>query len=252
MNNAIFITVRTSSTRLPKKCLLEINGIRVINHLITRLKQCKIADGIILCTTTNVEDNILCEIAENADINYFRGSENDKLDRWQQAAKKYNVECIVTADGDDVFCEPILIDMAFKQLNTTNIDFIEEKPGAFAPVGAFSYAFKVSALNKVCEIKNTDDTEMMSVYFTDTGLFSIDTLHNIPKEFNRPEIRMTLDYEDDFKFFKNVIENISLKEYTLYDIISYIDKNIDVIQINQHLNKDFLENQKRKRKLIIK
>ena len=35
---AVFITARTKSSRLPEKCLLEINGKKIIEHIIERAK----------------------------------------------------------------------------------------------------------------------------------------------------------------------------------------------------------------------
>ena len=81
MKKAILITVRTGSTRLPQKALLEINGKSTIVHLINRLKQSKLANDIILCTTTLKEDNVLEDIAIANGINYYRGSITDKLER---------------------------------------------------------------------------------------------------------------------------------------------------------------------------
>ncbi|HEC29048.1 MAG TPA: hypothetical protein ENI65_05630, partial [Gammaproteobacteria bacterium] len=51
--NAIFITVRTQSTRLPAKALKPINGMPTIEYLIKRMKHSRNADAIILCTTEN-------------------------------------------------------------------------------------------------------------------------------------------------------------------------------------------------------
>jgi len=256
MNKAIFITVRTSSTRLPKKCLLEINGKKNIEFLIDRLKHSKKADLIIVCTTTNPADDILEQIAKNMGVECFRGSEEDKLERWMGAANKFNVDLIVTADGDDLFCEPKLIDLGFEQFEKTNCDFIEEKPGANVPIGAFTYGIKVKALEKVCEIKGSDNTEMMSVYFTQTGLFKVETLQNIPAELKRPEIRMTLDYEDDFKFFQNIIMHFAKEKkgqyFDMFDIIKYLTEHPEVIKINQYLTEQFLANQKAKTKLVLK
>ncbi len=252
INNAIFITVRTSSTRLPKKCLLEISGKPTIVHLIHRVKEARLADGIVLCTTTNPEDDILCQIATREGISFFRGSEKDKLERWRGAAAKYHVAFFVTADGDDLFCEPELIDLAFKQYAKTGVDFIES---ANLACGAFTYGIKVAALNKVCEIKNTDDTEMMWVYFTQTGRFQCAPLRDVPAVFVRPEIRMTLDYEDDFQFFKNIIEHflrLNKTAFSLRDILAYLDAHPEVARINQHRQQEFLDNQKKKTKLVLR
>lgn len=249
--NAIFITVRTGSTRLPKKALLTINGIAVIEHLIRRLKRTRLAEGIVLCTTELPEDDVLCDIAVKNNIYYFRGSLTDKLMRWKGACDAHMVDFFVTADGDDIFCEPELIDLAFEQYVKTKADFIE---GKNIPCGAFTYGIKTTALNKVCEIKDSEDTEMMWVYFTQTGLFRTETLENIPVVFKRPEIRMTLDYPDDFTFFKTVIEALEeeKKGLTLREILAYCDRNPQVIKINQHLQEQFLENQRKKTNLKIK
>lgn len=251
MNKAIFITVRTGSTRLPNKCLLKINGKTTIEHLIQRVKRSKLKDLIVLCTTTLPVDDILCLIAKNNGIKCFRGAVEDKLGRWLGAAEKYNVDVFVTADGDDLFCEPELIDLAFKQLQSNGGDFIE---GENVPCGAFTYAIAVSALKKVCEIKNTEDTEMMWTYFKDTGLFKCEKLLEVPVFYQRPEIRMTLDYPQDLDFFSIIITKLSPinENFSLRDIINYLDENPEIVKINQYLQKVFLENQKKKTKLILK
>ena len=99
--NVIFLSVRTGSSRLPKKALYEIQGKTTIEYLIDRLKQSKYAEKIILCTTKLKDDDILCDIAEKNDIDYFRGSSEDKLSRWLGATKAYDVDFFVNVDGDD-------------------------------------------------------------------------------------------------------------------------------------------------------
>ena len=96
-----------------------------------------------------------------------------------------------------------------EQFDETKCDFIEEPPGQNVPVGVFTHGIKVAALNKVCKIKDTDDTEMMIVYFTETNMFNVEPLKNIPEVYKRPEIRMTMDYKEDYIFFKTIIENLS-------------------------------------------
>ena len=61
MVNSILITVRTSSTRLPRKAILDINGKPTIQYLIENIKKSKLADKIILCTSEEPDDDILCQ-----------------------------------------------------------------------------------------------------------------------------------------------------------------------------------------------
>ena len=247
--NSIFITVRTGSTRLPNKALLMIEGKTTIEHLIDRAKRSKLSDKIVLCTTTLPEDDVLCRIAVKNDIYYYRGSVEDKLERWNGAAKKHGVEFFVTADGDDLFCEPELIDLAFEQYNKNKCDFIKADG---VVCGSFTYGIKTSALKKVCKIKDSENTEMMWVYFTDTGLFKVRELENVPDEFYRGDIRMTLDYQDDYFFFKEVINSFDTEDFSLRDIISLIDEKPEIKEINLYLEDEWKKNQLEKTNLSLK
>ncbi|VVB99038.1 3-deoxy-manno-octulosonate cytidylyltransferase [uncultured archaeon] len=246
---AVFITVRTSSTRLPNKALLEILGKPTIQYVIDRAKASAEKDIVVLCTTTNKADDVLEKIAGRNGILCFRGSENDKLERWKGAAKKFGVDFFVTADGDDLLCEPELMDLAFRQHSMTGADFIEGGEGIVC--GSFTYGIKVSALEKVCGIKGTSDTEMMWTYFKDTGLFKTEKLE-CDKLFSRPEIRLTLDYEEDFMLFKEIFGHFDGKGFSLRDVIGYLDKNPGLVKINQFRLRDWADNQKKKTKLVLK
>tara|TARA_B100000900_G_scaffold399173_1_gene401392 strand:+ start:1100 stop:1873 length:774 start_codon:yes stop_codon:yes gene_type:complete len=250
-SKAIFVTVRVDSTRLPKKALIEINGLSTVEHLIRRLKISKVTNKIILCTTKNKSDDALVEIAKRNEILYYRGSELDKLVRWQGAAEKFNIDFFVTADGDDLFCDPYLIDLAFEQYSNSKneIDFIKSDG---IVCGAFTYGVKTAALNKVCSIKDSVDTEMMWVYFTETGLFKVEELNNVDSAFYRNDIRMTLDYKEDLDFFSKIINYFGEKKFTLEDILDYIDKNPDVKDINYFLQEAWSRNQQSKTELKLK
>jgi spore coat polysaccharide biosynthesis protein SpsF (cytidylyltransferase family) len=252
MKNAILVTVRTGSSRLPKKCLLEINQVKVIEFLLRRLRRSRRADGIIVCTTDDPADTILCEIAQREQVHHFRGSVTDKLERWRGACVAFGVENVVTADGDDPFCEPRLIDLGFAQIAGHTVDFIEADGLA---CGAFTYAFTHKALEKVCAIKGTTDTEMMSVYFKETGLFRLGKLQDVPPVYFMPEVRATLDYPEDFAFFKTVIEEfykLGKIDFELGEILDFLRAHPEVVRINAHRQAEFTANQAAKTKLVLR
>lgn len=249
MKKAVFITVRTQSTRLPNKALLEINGLKTIEYVIQRAKSSKNTDLVVLCTTTNKADDILIDISKEYNIEYFRGSEEDKLERWRGAAEKFGIDFFVTADGDDLLCDPELVDLGFEQAIRTNADFIEGSD-EISP-GAFTYGIKVGALNKVCEIKGSSETEMMWTYFKDTDLFEVEKLE-CDKLFKRPEIRITLDYIEDFNFFERIFNHFKNPLIRLSEVISFLDQNPEIIKINQFRLKEWADNQKKKTKLVLR
>lgn len=233
MTTAIFITVRMKSTRLPKKAMLEIKGRPVIEHLIDRLKQSRLADFIVLCTSTNPNDAILAETAEKCGIRSFKGSEDDVLERYLQAAGKYKVDYIVSLTGDCPFTDAEYVDKTIELYRKTNADFIMCKQ---LPHGAYSYGIKVEALKKVCEIKDETDTEIWGKYFTETGIFRVEYLKVDDPDLRHPEIRMTLDYPEDFEFFKEVFDRLYKpgKIFTLKEIMELLKRDPQIMKINAH------------------
>ena len=71
MLKAIFISVRTGSTRLPNKSMLKIKNKHTIEYVIDSVKKSKHADEIVLCTTKKAEDVILGAVAEVNKIKFY-------------------------------------------------------------------------------------------------------------------------------------------------------------------------------------
>lgn len=254
MNSAILLTVRCNSKRLPNKALLKFcNNITTIEFLLLRLKK-QTELPIILCTSLNTSDDELQIIADKHSIKCFRGSEDDKLLRWYDAARYYNIHNIITVDGDDPFTEPYIIKQALQQLQ--GFDFIKGD-GTGIICGSFTYAFTFEALERVCNLKNDDDTEMMWVYFLETGIFKTKDIHNIPNEYYNDSIRMTLDYYEDFQFFNKLIKksidnNIDFDDLNLSHVLTIIKENPYIKDINFFRHVEWKENQHKKTKLIVK
>ena len=60
--------------------------------IILRLKLCQKITKIILATTKNKDDDVICKIAKKNGIDYFRGPEKDVLKRFLYAGDYFNVE----------------------------------------------------------------------------------------------------------------------------------------------------------------
>ena len=252
MKKGIFITVRSDSSRLPNKTYKEICGSKVLEMIIKRAKLSKLADCVVVCTTERAMDDEVVNIAKSLNVEYFRGSLDDKLARWMGAVEKFNLDCFATFDGDDLLCAPELIDLGLKQLEDKNLDFIEA-PDKLA-VGAFTYCIRCSALKKVCEIKNSEDTEMMWTYFKDTGLFKCGKLENVEDIYLMEDARLTLDYQEDFDFFDNIFTHFNNvnNDVPLKEVLKYLTEHPEVIKINEFRAKEWKQNQINKTKLVLK
>jgi len=239
--NSILISVRSDSTRLPNKAVLKICGLSTIEYVIRNLKNSKFADKIILCTTLEESDDVLCEIAEKNGINFFRGSTEDKLERWRGACDKYGVDFFVNVDGDDLFFDFGLADLVFNQHNKNRADFIDGR-GLYNDV----YGISRKGIDLVCENKKNTDTEFIKTYFDNIGnLIKGEKLINIPLKYQKREIRMTLDYIEDLHFFTVIIKHFKDKKKDLKfeAILDYLEQNPDVVELNWHKEQSWKENQ---------
>lgn len=231
MKSAIFITARLKSGRLPKKLLLPIEGKAVIHHLIDRLKLAKLPDLIVLCTSTNPQDSPLVQYAKANSIECFRGSEDDVLLRFLEAAKKFSVNFIVVTWGDELFCDAEHIDKVISFFEETYADLILSDT---LPLGTYTYGLKVEALERVCAMKKERDTEVWGKYFTESGFFDVRHLP-VEKEFARPDVRITLDYPEDLQLVKEIFARLraSQNTFSLRTILDLLDKNPELRDINK-------------------
>ena len=108
----ISIEARMTSTRLPGKTMRLINGKPALEIMVERVKKAKLANKIIIATTTNFEDDVIVDWCKKNNINYFRGSENNVYDRVLKAHQKFKTDIIVELTGDCILITGELIDYA--------------------------------------------------------------------------------------------------------------------------------------------
>jgi len=252
MKTAIFITVRSDSSRLPNKAFLPFLGKPLIMMVMLRAKLVRNVDAVVVCTTNRPVDDAIVEWSKECGVLNYRGDLEDKLVRWQGAAREYGIDGFVTMDGDDPFCDPELMELGIEQLKSDCIDFIEIPKGLVC--GGFTYAIRTRALEKVCTIKDTKDTEMMWVYFKETGLFNIDTLRVDDPIFFDSEIRLTLDYEEDYVFFKTVFDHFKCvnNDIPLRTIMPFLKSHPELVALNAFRKRDWASNQNVKTKMVLK
>src|SRR5205823_4198539 len=81
---------------------LTFAGRPSLEHLFDRLKLSKRASAVVLCTSTHPDDTVLAELAEKNGMPWFRGSEDDVLKRFLDAATREGADVIARVTGDDV------------------------------------------------------------------------------------------------------------------------------------------------------
>ena len=229
------ITVRTSSKRLPKKCLKFINKMRVIEIIINRAK--KIGYPIILATTKDKADIALCNLAEKNQIIYFKGSKNNVLKRWNDCFIKNKVDVAMMVDADDLLFDYTTYKNAVKILIKKKFDYIRANENSIT--GLFTYIFNTKVISKIYDDNKKNDIEIIQPYLKkNLKFYSL----KLKKDKN---IRFTLDYKEDFVFFKKVFSKFPFTVKTI-EVIKYLKKFQEIAKVNYFRQKDYLNNQGKK------
>jgi len=231
MKIGCLVSVREKSKRYPGKVLLDVCGEPLILQLLRRIDKAKEIDAVIMSTSTHADDNILAEIAEKNSFLVYRGSELDKIDRYYESAVKYDLDAVIIADGDDFFSFPEAIDITAKELKKNEYDCVSITG---LPLGAVSPGATKNALKKVLELKDEVDTEVWARYITESDFFSTKRMTVENNLWNHPEIRLTLDYKEDYEFLTKVLSelgnNLDFTSDNLMDLL--VNKKPELNEIN--------------------
>lgn len=239
--NALII-VRLKSKRLKKKSILKINGEYLIEHLINRVKKINGINKIVLCTSTNKQDEKLLKIAKKHKINFYRGEELNVLKRIYFCVKKFNCDHILRITGDDILIDKFYAEKTIKTHLKNNSDYTDCK---LIPSGTEIEVFSQrTIINLYNNLLDSSGTEYLTNYVTENSShFSISSCKVNKK--HKSKIRLTIDTIEDYKNVKQMLnffkKNNKLHSYNLNDILAYYfnfnqkPKNSKIVQAKKPL-----------------
>lgn len=204
MKIAALISVRNKSERFPGKILKPLHGQSVFEHLVDRIKLAKEIDRVVIATSDDPRDDVFDLIGKRKQVEVFHGSQADKLKRYVDALDHYGMDAAIVIDGDDILCFPEIVDATARILREKNPEVVLWKG---LPLGAASSGLSRRALQRVMEMKNEEDTEVWGGYFT-RGDFDLIFGEPPTPLFAHPEVRMTLDYEEDYTFLEKIFDEL--------------------------------------------
>ena len=226
METAIILQARLGSKRFPGKVLKKINGKTILEYTIKRLKKTKLSKNIIVVTTKREEDQKIIKVAKKTNCHTFRGSTNNVLNRYYKAAVYYKVKNIVRVCSDCPLIDPKIINKVYFFYLKNNYDYVSNKIFPSYPIGMGLEILNFQSLKKANKLtKNSYDKEHVTPYiYKNPKKFKIKNVGLKKKLLN---YRIVLDYIEDFKLISNIQKhfNKQRKDFTLKDIIKYINRN---------------------------
>lgn len=243
MKVVAIIQARMGSTRLPGKVLRDIAGKPMLWHVIDRVKRCKTIDQVVVATTIKEEDKQVIELAMKCGVETFAGSEDDVLDRYYQAANRFNADIVVRITSDCPLIDPVIVDnvVGYYNDNIDKIDYVNTAPSF--PEGVDTEVFSFNALETAWrDAKKRYEREHVSIYMHENpAIFRLDTIEN---DEDLSHIRFTVDTMEDLTAVKEIFKYL-YKDGSIFhmqDILNLLEEKPEIMEMNKNLirNEGFL------------
>lgn len=243
MKIVAIIQARMGSTRLPGKVLLKVLNKPLLAYQVERVKRAKLINEIVIATTTKEIDQEIVDFCELMSISYYRGSEEDVLSRYYEAASIFNADIVVRLTSDCPLIDPEIIDLVVNELlmNMNQIDYASNTLQRSFPIGMDIEVMSISLLETINRLDLSKSfREHVTPYIYNSGNFNIKQIRQEP---NKSHIRLTVDCPEDFSLIQNIIEEIYPNNplFTLQDIYELFEKKPHLLLINHHIKQKKIE-----------
>ena len=243
MKIVAIIQARMGSTRLPGKVMKEILGKPVILWDMDRVSYSKLIDEIVVAIPYRKENDVIVDTIKeyNDKIIITRGSEDDVLDRYYQAAVKTNADVVVRVTSDCPLIDPIVIDNVIEHFLDNNCDYCSNSLTRTYPRGLDTEVFSFKALEKAWNKAKKDyEREHVTPYIIENpDKFK---LFNVANDIDLSHLRWTLDTKEDIEFINAVYKRIYPKKqlFLMDDVLELMDKEPELIDINRYIEQKVL------------
>jgi len=229
------IQARINSERLPGKILADIEGQSMLERVIRRVQMAKKVDETVLATTGRPADDVTAEKGEELGVRVVRGSEDDVLDRYRQAAIAANADYVVRVSADSPFVDADIIDKTIDICMKAGSDYASNKLDPTFPLGLDVEVFSRAALERAwTEAKESFERSHVTYYmYSNPSKFSLAPVTTKP---DRHTWRWTVDTPDDLEFARTVFEKLgSSNDFSWKDVVLLLTSEPDIAKINSHV-----------------
>lgn len=236
MRTVAIVQARMGSSRLSGKVLEDIEGKPMLWHIVNRLKTCIFIDLIVVATTIEKKDDAIAKFCMEHGIEVFRGSENDVLDRYYQAAKNYRADVIVRITADCAVIDPKVTDYVISRYleNKNDCDFCSNVLTRTYPNGLETEVVPMDILRVAWEkAKKECYREHVTLFFGDhPELFR---LHNVSNNKDLSHLRWTVDQKEDLELIRQIYKRLYSggKIFYMKDIFGLLHKEPHLKEINK-------------------
>jgi HAD superfamily hydrolase (TIGR01509 family) len=234
---AAIIQARLGSGRFPNKVLQPINGTPMLQFLINRLRRARTLHSRIIATTTETRDDQLVSFCAEHGWQVFRGSEDDVLDRYYQAAKAFRTDVIVRITADCPLIDPAIVDRLVEDFRTGGADYVCNIHPPTYPDGLDVEVFSFDALERAWKLSREKPNLALVTghILKNPDQFSIRNVRNAE---DLSAYRFTVDYPEDLELVSRLCALLGNDSFGLRDLMSALGKHPELRELNARFKRN--------------
>lgn len=235
MKTIAIIQARMGSTRLPGKALVEIKGKPMLWHVVNRTRRVNKLDDVVVATTTNEADQAIVSLCESEGWLYFRGSEEDVLDRYYRVAALYCADTIIRITSDCPLIDPEIVDLVIEAFINEKADYASNTlPPRTYPRGLDAEVFSFAALERAWkEDANPALKEHVTPYlYRHPQEFK---LARVAHETDLSQMRWTVDTLEDLTFIRKIYGYFKCTDFRWKEVLNVLNTHPGLSKINENI-----------------
>lgn len=244
------IQARMAASRLPGKVLKDIGGKPMLLRVVERTCMAKRIDEVLVATTLDPADDAVQDLCEQQGIALFRGSMDDVLDRYYQAAKTSHADIIVRITADCPLIDAQLIDQTITEFTNRKVDFAATRlPPPFKrtfPIGLDVEVVSFHALERAWHeaVEKHEREHVLPYLYEKEGRFRIFILNN-PVDYGA--MRWTVDTQQDLELVRAIYQRFHPREdFSWREVLDLFKREPRLAEINAEIkHKTYLDTDER-------
>ena len=230
------IQARMNSSRLPGKVLMPIMERPMLWHVAHRIKKGRLINKLVIATTITKKDEAIVRFCKKNNLDFYKGNEENVLDRYYQTAKIFKAETILRITADCPLIDPKVLDgiIKFYIARKDKIDYVSNTLKRTYPHGLDAEIFSFKVLERIWqEAKEPYQKEHVTPYiYEHPEKFCIG---NIKNHKNYSYLRWTVDTEKDLKFVREIYKRLykNNRIFCMQEILNLLKKEPQLLKINK-------------------
>ena len=195
----------------------------VLYYVLKQIQECKLVDKIVIATTDLEIDEAIAKYAKKMNVECFKGSPIDVLDRIYHCAKKYSFSTILRVGADEPLNDPKIIDKAIRKMIKGKFDCVTTSLLQTFPKGIGVEILSFNVLEKAWKNSTIPyDRETVTPYiYNNSNKFKI---FNLVNSKNLSDINLIIRRKNDLKLVRNIISKIKKRPILMKDVLKVLNK----------------------------